>query len=511
MLKRVLAYEKDTAFISACRRVLEQIPDDLALRVAVVILSPGAFEFEEEVGGRRTPQQQDQEQARWNELIRDTASQISAQYPKADDLFAVLQSLAGELVQAGNHPFFDPLFTEMAKSTPILAGDLARKILGNRTKTPLAQDWPSLVEKNIQLDSQQQFKLLRTAARSRNSEARVAVIKSLGWRLRGNEVLDKTAEDLLVKIAERADPDEVSQLLQSVSWSSEANLAFAFEMLGMLSLTEIATQRIELVFEALVSYSERTIRPPQPVVQRVLKQLVSVPELDLDRFRREWDVLIEWYPREIFQFVRERIARAASDRTRKKYRPIPSGCLGSFRIPAMAKAPDFLMICDDLWFHVLGPKKKEERRCWVPLFQAVVFETASLWIPRICMAIEAASSDVALLWLARLVEFDGSLIIFRYPEITRAFLSRARVVGGDPVYRTIRTQLYIGCGPRVRSLSEGRLERQLDYVESEAVKAAEAHAADELLGPFYRWIVEIEQKKRITAKMRAAVDMAGWE
>ena len=72
----------------------------------------------------------------------------------------------------------------------------------------------------------------------------------------------------------------------------------------------------------------------------------------------------------------------------------------------------------------------------------------------------------------------------------------------------MRVELYSGCGPQGRSYSNGILDKELDYVEVTAAKAAEAHATDELLGPFYRWIVEVEQKERLVHKMQAEAAMA---
>jgi hypothetical protein len=45
-------------------------------------------------------------------------------------------------------------------------------------------------------------------------------------------------------------------------------------------------------------------------------------------------------------------------------------------------------------------------------------------------------------------------------------------------------------------------------VEAEAAKAAEIYAADEVLGPFYRWIVGIEQQNRLLHKLQSEAQMA---
>lgn len=72
----------------------------------------------------------------------------------------------------------------------------------------------------------------------------------------------------------------------------------------------------------------------------------------------------------------------------------------------------------------------------------------------------------------------------------------------------MRVELYSGCGPQTLAYSNGILDKELDYVEAGAAKAAEAQASDELLGPFYRWIVEVEQKERLMHKMQADAEIA---
>ena len=74
-------------------------------------------------------------------------------------------------------------------------------------------------------------------------------------------------------------------------------------------------------------------------------------------------------------------------------------------------------------------------------------------------------------------------------------------------YRKMCEELHSGCGPQTRSYTNGIPDQVTDYVEAEAGKAAEAHAQDELLGPFYRWIVEVEQKERVLHKLRSDAEM----
>jgi len=72
----------------------------------------------------------------------------------------------------------------------------------------------------------------------------------------------------------------------------------------------------------------------------------------------------------------------------------------------------------------------------------------------------------------------------------------------------MRTTLYAVSGPRSRSGTNGELDKDKDYVEAEAIKAATAHAADTILGPFYRWVVEVEQHTREQSRKRYQADIA---
>ncbi|MCI0625347.1 MAG: hypothetical protein L0387_27500 [Acidobacteria bacterium] len=506
-LKRDLAYEEDSAFGEECRRVLAKVSEDLPLSVAVAILSQGAFEFEDEEGVPHHSDDYEKVQALWSDKVRETARQLHASYPTGEALFGFLQHLANELVSAGYHVFAGPLFAALAQTAPALAAGLAKQIIESGSANHLAREWPVLIEKNTEIGDERRIELFRKATGSHIAGASAAVVRLMSSQALGNKAISDTEKALLLEIAAQAAPDEAFNLLQLVEWSGEANLPWAFQILQALPIRDVASEMLERVLQALVPYGERKKDPPGDLVEHVLKQLVSVPNLDFFHHSREWDVLMEKYPREIYELIRERIAYAASGNAPADYNPVPTGCFGQLALSALAKEPDYPAICDDLWERVASPNGREAY-AWVCLFQAVVFENPSIWLPRMLNAVTNASSGDALLWLAQLLKFDGSLIIFRFPEITRAFLRHALALGGDQLCKRIRVELYSGCGPQTRAYSNGILDKKMDCVEAAAAKAAEAHASDELLGPFYRWMVEVEQKDRLMHKMQAHADMA---
>jgi hypothetical protein len=125
--------------------------------------------------------------------------------------------------------------------------------------------------------------------------------------------------------------------------------------------------------------------------------------------------------------------------------------------------------------------------------------------------VEAAKSAEDVSTLVMLIRFHGSLLIFRLPELTRAFLAKAGALGGEEFVASVQASLMVGAGPSIRGFTDGVLDQEYDYVEAEAVKAAEANASDPILGPFYRSIVEWEQRNRLWHKSRSEAAMAAME
>jgi hypothetical protein len=239
-------------------------------------------------------------------------------------------------------------------------------------------------------------------------------------------------------------------------------------------------------------------------------QLVDVPDLDTFRYSDRWEALIKKYPRLIFDLLLVRIQRATSDNPPEGYHAVPFGIESRLCLPDLTKEPDYPEICRRLWENVLKADDPQSFY-WMRLFQAAVLGDPSFWLERMQHEVETARSEKMLSLLAGLLRFEGSLIIFRFPDLTRAFLKSAKRLGGQGLYEEVRRSLYTGCGPQTRAYSNGMLDKELDYVEAAATKAAETHAADELLGPFYRWIVEIEQSNRLLHKMHSEAQMAAFD
>jgi len=187
---------------------------------------------------------------------------------------------------------------------------------------------------------------------------------------------------------------------------------------------------------------------------------------------------------------------------------VPQGYHNPFDLPRLKDDPEFSKICEGLWQKVESENVRYE---WRSVFQAIVLNERSAWVPRILQAIVNADSIGHLSWLARLIEFDGSLIIFTEPEVTRTFLLRATELGGEEGFKEIRSALYASAGPKTRGYTGGELDKQDDYVESQASKAAAFHQSDTVLGTFYNWIKKAEQETKAWHRTRMAAEATDGE
>ena len=122
--------------------------------------------------------------------------------------------------------------------------------------------------------------------------------------------------------------------------------------------------------------------------------------------------------------------------------------------------------------------------------------------------VKQADTEKTLSGLADILRFDGSMIVINEPALTREFLLRAESLGGAKLALDMRTELYASAGPKSWSFTDGARDDGYGYLESEARKAAETHANDDVLGPFYRWITEREEKDRLHMRLSYEAESA---
>ena len=510
-LKGLVAYEEDSVVRDEVRGTLRSIRDDLDLQVALTLLSYGLEDYDQET--RRPPEEHDylQQQILWQQKVTEIAREVGANHPKPKGLLRYLDHLVTDLVHAGESPHFHFLYTGLAQAEPRLAADLAGEILAVTSSTHLVTGWPLLVADNPVADQQQRLALFETAAGGPNTRAKDSMVEHVSWRLRSKDnPLLESEKVLTEKLAASADAGLTVRFLQLVHQADGTNREWAWSLLFLLPLCEVARQAPDRLTDVLRKHRDEDALPPGHVVRHVLAQLVEAPRLDFHHGGETWSQLKREYAKEIYDLVVARIEREVTSRDIDGYDPIPDDWPSSFDLPELQRHPAYSVICDELWHRVTNPTEPK-RYYWTQLFKAVVLQDASNWLSRLSELVQTCSSIEALEVLVGLIGFDGSLVIFRQPEFTRGVLQRAENLGGQAAQAELRSSLYITAGPQVRSSTNGKPDKGQDYVEAAAAKEAEAYADDPILGSFYRWIVEVEQRNRFAEMARHEANMARFD
>lgn len=505
-LKMLVAYEEDSVVQDEARGILKSIRDDLDLRVAKALLSHGLEGDDERTKRPQSAEEYQQAQIRWHQVVVQVARELAANHPEPRALLGYLDQQVTDLLRAGESPHFHSLYPGLVQAAPRLAADLAREILVASSPTYLATNWTLLLMGNPMTDPQQRLGLFNAAADSSNSKAKESLVDHVSWRLRSNDdPLSESEKALTEKLAASADAGLAVRFLQLVRWAIDPHREWAWILLFRLPLQPVAKKDPDELIEVLCNPRDDNAVPPGNVVRHVLAQLVAAPRLNFREDRESWSRLKQEYSKEIYDLVVSRIERDTESGSLDGYNPIPDGWPSNSCLSGLQTHPDYKVICDELWGRVTSPAQPK-RYHWVELFKSVVLQDPGNWLPRLNEFVQACPSAEELSALVRLVCFDGSLVIFRQPEFTRRVLQRAESLGDQAIKEALRCSLYHTAGPQGRSYTNGKLDEDSDYVEAAAIKAAEAHAEDPILGPFYRWIVEVEQRNRTMHRVRFEVE-----
>ncbi len=489
LLRRDVAFEEDAEFKRAARSVADSIESNLDLRVATTLLETGDFEFLDEGDEGRISERMHRARERRDEAVRRIATELIETHAHASGLLSYLAGVSDEL-RAGHYaPTFYRLFVELTRQAPSRAVELARCILTAPRDNGMVFHFLVLIDENPAIDAKAHIEFLRTAARSSHEDLRAAVVGHLTWRA-DQRPLSEDEKSLLFERARDPTPCELKLLLAFVRWARGPALDWAVEVVPSLPVERLAQEHASDLLDALTPEGASPDQLPAPeFVAAVLSRLVAAPEIEADRLFE----ITQKYPRQALDFLLARLR--FSETAGERYRATSLALRLALDLRSLADEPDYPRLCEELWNRALDADHTR-RRDWVWLFQSVVLHEPSGWPARMLVEIKRADSLARLQQLLDLMHFSGSLVAFRFPEITRAFLQRADEMGDANGAKRIQRALYAISGPATRQYTGAELDPDYDYLEVEALKSAERHRDDPMLGPFYRWVVECEQKDR---------------
>jgi hypothetical protein len=507
-MRQLAAWDEDPAVCDEARRIEGEVVEDLDLALASAVLNRVSLTIEELQMSRAHDEgaskaMEAKKQGRLQVLVQD----IVRFYARPECFREALERLLADLIQVGEWPETHELYSALSQGEPVYAAELGRQLIANSNAGPLAHAWTQLVDGNVSLAPDEQKGLMEAAARGSDSQIRSELTRSLSWRFRRADAEFSDGGRRIVELlVQGADANLALELIRFVRWAPSKHRGWAWTLVPRLPLAQLARGRLDALVELLDERGDAGGGPPVGMVAHILSQFVHAQKLDFSRNAKAWGRILEAHARAVFDLIVARIERSSVSDLGDGYEAIPQGWRSNFILPGLQADSDYPKISADLWKRVTAPGQPQ-RHEWRKLFQAVVVGGAGDWTDELRRRVECCESVEALGMLTELLRFSGSLVIFRTPTLARAILVRAEQLGGSREVGEFTVRLYATAGPGGKSYTNGRLDPHDDYVEAEAIRAAETHADDPVLGPFYRWIVQVEeeQRNRFEADHRAAM------
>jgi hypothetical protein len=499
-------YEEDTVFKEASRRVLNSITEDLRLHIAIAILTQSHYEFFEELGKPSGSDFQEQSQKLWNEKLEEIARELISAYPKPVSCAPFLQELSADLLDSGYSPRFYHLFPAISRVNPSYGADLARFLLQETERNLVAASWFELL---LGLSTQTLIEeLLGLGKSSSHAWLRKGVIMYLSFKT----PLSALEKHLINELAPEAENEVIYQIIQLIQRLKDEDAPWGYQLLEKMKLDKVSSEQQHELLQDLYPYRPRSVKPSPSTVEHVLNSLISVKKIDVDHSLKEFNEISKDYPGILYNFIIKRLEYAENqDEDDFSYSPLLSANCGCIDFSTLKKTDLYPAICEFLWNKLHFNSIESTHFSWIEFFQMVAIDNYEFWLPRLITKIKQATQLDELKSLVDLISFDGSLIIFKFPEVAEAFLEKAENLEGNNGVKRMQWALYNASGPKGRSFTNGIMDTASDYLEAEALKAIDHYAENPILGPFYRWITQVERDERERSKSAYELSMKAYD
>ena len=510
MLEQDIAYEEDSAFKVGAQTVLKNVPDDLDLRLGTALMPRhGELELSYHLGIRWSRENKPEIRRRWEEIVGQTAAEWLSTFPDTNDAISQLAKISTEFEIPGYQTSFHTLFSVIGQTQPSAATRLIDALFAGTGTEAMKQTWPVLA---LSLNETEAVLLERARHHPEGVIAR-GVIDYLERQAIQTGSLSGDGRALLENLAATdIDTATARALVWLVITLPAAEVEWGFGFLRTLPLARIAENGgADLLLDALHPIRAKETSPPAELVRAVLAALVPLPDFRRGHLSYELSLLKADYPRACYDFFVARLRHAATLPEDTSYTPLSRELTERFTLSGLEGETDFHQICDELFTQALNETRHDYRSDWTSLFQGVAIGYPEQWLSKLLFEIQSAETSDALIAMTNLIRYDGSLIVFRHPDLTRSFLAKAEDLEGAEGRKEMERRLYGISGPQVRGYSNGSLEAKYDYMEAAALDAATQHPEDALLGPFYRWVATIERDAREQHKKITAADWSAFD
>ncbi len=480
-LRDIIKYDKDSAFVDACAKVLSSIPDTFELRFARVIASAAHDEIQDGRSDIGLDDYKNCEQV-WRKFCREVVEDAAARFTTANAFLSFLRQENKVLRQAGLSVQPDVALNLLALKSHAWGEALLRELCSSEA-TDFDYDLGAVLGPVSQAASDIYTQVLYRLPEVGRIGQVCSLIKHLGlkgFHGGGLSAVDRTSMDLC------ADRDE-EDVLCTVAWVLGHYLvsesSWGLELLSRLvPETEKGAKEVILSLEQFCK--NHMGRLNWDLIEKSLKNVGAFCLSLTAEVENSLDKIAKLYPRQTYNLFRDLTQSSASSDSNVLFR------LGSGTLPGVGDFGDPSFLDQEIavqWKNATNAGQYSD--AYLALVRALIDSDSKTRTIRIGGIVSQCFTGSELVLAAKIPATSGSRFVFQYHDLVREILTRSHALGVHT--ELFHVLLHSACGAG-RSYSNNQLDPQYRYIREEAERLAHCFAGDVILEPFYNAIVRYE-------------------
>jgi hypothetical protein len=510
-IRQILAphahHGKNPEFSGLCSELIVSVPDNAGMRLARVLLSNAWHEYNDYSThpGGDVSITDDRVGQYWRTLADTAAREFLDPRPTPEGLITRLGGVVVEYRTRGMKPQCFELLAAVARLDPDFAGTCIDTLLSIE-RTNIDEWWPALFFAQHHFPEERLMGWIRTVLAADNPVRWRPLLTLVGWA--GIGEIPKEMVVLIGEWAARLRDGTMDCALSELQWSDDRKAPLNEAILCNLSLGELSEATLTKIAGALARAAEiGRDRLPEKFVKGFIHELRRVPRLDEYEERPFVTKVASLQPLQFLEMLMDRIAEVKGrGEEGEKFLVLP--LTSTLVMSALPGIPGYEEQAIKI-FAGLRAADEEMQYWWRLLFQGAVLRVSPLGVKLLWAWLPEANSAAEIQNLIRTLDFEGSMLIFQEPDLTREILKRARAVAPDQ-FDHLCWQLGFSASPKMRSYLGHELDPIYRYYRDAAAKAAVIHEKDPELGPLYREIERAEEADAARHRHQGALDAVEW-
>lgn len=485
-----IPYEKDEKIIKTATALIAKIPNDLALSLAMATLGDSSdFLLEGDI-----KQKPDYEQAwkEWPKYCHAVGAKLLDDFDTNPDLLNFLEKFASDAQERNYYPNWGAVICGIGTGNKKRATGIIEEILGGKV---------SLLDAHISIFIDSTFKTnpidkdryLALAIQSNNPSIQRSALKSLLWL---DADLGDSSKKALSNLLRSTKGEDIKIATETISESFTTTPNRLLEFIPQLPLTRLDPESISTLLKSITqAIGYRHIEFNKKFLCSLLLKIERINDIGREPYSAFLKSIARFIPREIYEFYRKRIETHSTKTTTERNRcpsPIPYQ-LNLWTINNLDKEGDFENI---LTFLIKQVRESAPHisHYWQDLFQvAALLNDVEKSLFALDQWLDEIDNFNDLRQIVEIFNLSGSTFVFKYPQFCKKILTIASSFSPADE-KNIRQKLMPHTNGR--AYSNGKLDKEYDYLLKEAQAATSAHANDSTLAKFYQTVVKREMNDR---------------